>query len=92
MAAGFQREFPRYLSAPIQVLWFEGDELAILMVSCGIILIFDGALTWLSLLLPVLYSRIKKRKPRGYFNHLLYIAGLVGFRGYPSYFEKEFSE
>lgn len=86
------RPFPQYLSNPIQVLWFEPDELAVFLSGFVFGMVYGGV-AWLMLLAaPPLYSRLKKSKPRGYLFHLLYILGLCRMVGYPSYFEKEFQE
>lgn len=84
--------FPQYLSAPIQVLWFEGDDLAFIMCFLMLAILFDG-IFWLLLFIgPITYSKVKKNQPRGFFRHFLYCAGLLKLKRYPSYFEKEFIE
>jgi len=89
---GNSRPFPQYLSNPIQVLWFESDELAVI-VFCFILAMLYGDLFWLLLFVgPYTYSRTKKAKPRGYLFHLLYMIGLIKMRGYPDYFEQSFHE
>jgi hypothetical protein len=92
MSESTQRPFPQYLSAPFQILWYESDELALFMCFLVLALMY-GTLFWLLLPAgPYAYSRIKRKKPRGFLFHLLYMAGLVRMRNYPSYFEKEFAE
>jgi len=87
-----KRVFPQYLSAPFQILWYESDELALFMFFLMLALIYGG-LFWLFLLVgPYIYSRFKRQKPRGFLCHLLYMAGLVRMKNYPSYFQKEFIE
>ena len=86
------RRFPQYLSSPFQILWFEADELGILVICFALALLF-GDLFWLSLFAgPYLYSVLKRRYPRGYFKHLIYFMGLVKIEGYPSYFEESYEE
>jgi type IV conjugative transfer system protein TraL len=87
-----KKRFPQYLSSPFQVLWFETDELVIVVVFLIFALIF-GYLFWLLLFVgPYLYTRLKKKYPRGFLRHVLYFIGLIRIKGYPSYFEKEFFE
>jgi type IV conjugative transfer system protein TraL len=87
-----KKRFPQYLSSPFQVLWFETDELVIVVVFLIFALIF-GYLFWLLLFVgPYLYTRLKKKYPRGFLRHVLYFIGLIRLKGYPSYFEKEFFE
>lgn len=86
------RPFPQYLSNPIQVLWFESDEL-IIILFCFVISMAYSGLAWLVLFAgPYLYHRTKQNKPRGYLFHVLYALGLLKMEGYPSFFEKEFHE
>jgi len=87
-----KKRFPQYLSSPFQVLWFETDELIIAFAFLIFALIF-GYLFWLLLFVgPYLYTRLKKKYPRGFLRHVLYFIGLIRIKGYPSYFEREFIE
>ncbi|MDL1977039.1 MAG: type IV conjugative transfer system protein TraL [Deltaproteobacteria bacterium] len=84
--------FPQYLSAPLQVLWFEADELAVMVIFFTIASLFGGWF-WLSLIVgPFLYLRIKKNYPKSFIKHLLYFVGLQAPPNYPSFFEKLFLE
>lgn len=86
------KRFPRYLSAPFQVLWFETDELAIILM-CFVLAMLFGSLFWIGLFAgPYYYGKLKKSYPRGFLKHTLYFIGLSSLKGYPTYFEKEFSE
>jgi hypothetical protein len=92
MSDDVKKAFPQYLSAPFQILWYESDELALFMFSLVLALMY-GSVFWLLLIVgPYAYSRIKRKRPRGFLCHLLYMAGLIRMRNYPGYFEKEFSE
>jgi len=42
--------------------------------------------------IPWVYSKAKRKYPRGFLKHCLWFAGLVKIKGYPEYFEKKFSE
>ena len=83
---------PRYLHRPLQVLWWEADEFAIVMIFFTLALIY-GYLFWLLMIaVPYGYSKFKRKYPRGFIFHLLWFVGLLNFKGYPSFFEKEFRE
>jgi len=87
-----KKKFPQYLSKPFQILWFESDDLVIMLIFFVFAITF-GSLFWLVMFAaPYLYSKLKKRYPRGFFRHTLYFLGLIKLKGYPSYFEKEFQE
>ncbi len=83
---------PRYLYRPLQVLWWEVDEFAIVMIFFTLALIY-GSFFWLLMIaVPYGYSKFKKNYPRGFIFHLLWFIGLLDFHGYPTAFEKEFFE
>ena len=83
---------PHYLHRPLQVLWWEVDEFVIVIISLMLALMF-GYVFWVMLVLvPYGYSKFKKSYPRGFLFHLLWILGLIDFKHYPTYFEKEFRE
>lgn len=85
-------KFPKYLSSPYQVLWFESDDIALIAMFLTLALIF-GNVFWILLFAgPVVYMKFKKHYPRGFLKHLLYFIGFVKFHGYPQFFEKEFLE
>lgn len=89
---GNQKLFPQYLSKPIQVLWFEIDELVIFLFTLTVALIYGG-ITWLLFVASqVLYTRTKRKNARGFLKHILYMLGLLDMKNYPEYFEKEFHE
>lgn len=87
-----EKRFPRYLSAPFQVLWFETDEIGIIFLFFFIALIF-GSFLWLLVILgPWSYIKLKKKYPRGFLKHVFYFIGLTQLRHYPSFFDKDFLE
>ncbi len=86
-----EARFPRHLSSPFQVLWFEADEIAISFVFILVALVFGGWLSWALLIVcPYGYIRLKKTYPRGFLRHALYFLGLVEMKGYPGGFERRF--
>ncbi len=84
--------FPQYLSAPVQVLWFESDELAMIIFFFLTASIFHGVLWILFLLGPMLYSRLKAKYPSGFLKHMLYFSGIKKLKHYPEAFANAFSE
>ncbi|MDY0300517.1 MAG: type IV conjugative transfer system protein TraL [Trichlorobacter sp.] len=92
MAVEYGCRFPKYLSSPLHILWWEIDEVAIIMMCLCMCLLF-GNIWWILLfVLPVVYSQLKKRAEKGFLKHLLYQLGLVKIDGYPHYYEQEFYE
>jgi len=88
-----EQRFPRYLNAPLQVMWLESDELALFFGGLTVALLFDSWVLWiLPVALPYLYGRLKKKYPRGFLKHCLYFAGFMKLEGYPTFFEQEFLE
>jgi type IV conjugative transfer system protein TraL len=86
------KRFPQYLSAPLQVLWFEPDELGVVF-TCFLFALIYGSFSWALLFIaPWQYSRAKKRYPKGFFRHFLYFVGITRMKGYPSFFEERFFE
>lgn len=86
------KKFPQYLTAPIQILWFEADTFSIIFMSYLVALIFGGFF-WLSLIaLPYGYSLLKKKYPKGFLKHIWYFTGFVEMKHYPIFFEEEFLE
>ena len=83
---------PRYLYRPLQVLWWEVDEFAIVMIFFTLALIYGYIFWFLMIAVPYGYSKLKKKYPRGFIFHLLWFVGLLDFHGYPTAFEKEFFE
>jgi len=84
--------FPQYLSNPIQVLWFESDELVVILFFFVLAMLYGG-LAWILFFAgPYYYSHLKRNRPRGYLCHVMYMACLVNMENYPLYFEKEFCE
>jgi len=87
-----KKRFPQYLSSPLQVLWFEPDELCIMLISFILAMIY-GWFFWILLVVaPWLYSKMKRKYPRGFFKHVLYFLGLLNIKGYPIFFEEIFVE
>ena len=88
----FQKSFPQYLSKPIQVLWFELDELIIFVFTLTFALIYGGFMWIIFVAIQWIYTSTKRKNARGFLKHILYMLGLLELKNYPEYFEKEFHE
>lgn len=87
------KDFPQYLSAPFQVLWFEVDELGLFFIGLIIAMVFSNIFTWILMFtLPYGYSKVKKKYPRGFLQHTLYFMGFTRLERYPNFFENHFVE
>lgn len=84
--------FPQYLSAPVQVLWFEADELAIIVFFFLLASIFHGVFWALLFAGPFGYSRLKSKYPSSFLKHTLYFSGLKQLKPYPDAFTNTFTE
>ena len=86
-------QFPQYLSKPYQVLWFEPDDMALLIAAGYVFGAKIGGWFWILVpIMPIWYSHLKRNYPRGFIKHLGYFLGINSFKGYPSYFQKNFLE
>jgi len=83
---------PQYLHLPVQVLWFDMEEIMVMTLMYIIALIFGG-FTWLALVVvPFAYMQVKRRKPRGFLRHFLYQLGIFSLEGYPQPYSDRFYE
>jgi len=85
-------KFPQYLGSPLQVLWLETDDLCLFFAFFTLAMIFGGVNWILAFGAPWIYSKLKRRYTKGFLVHFMFIIGLIEFKGYPIYFEKEFYE
>ncbi len=87
-------KMPQHLSAPYQLLWFEPDDISIIMIGYLLSVIFHEMVWFIFLIIPATYlnRRNKRRYPKGFLKHLLYIIGWSKLKGYPHFFEEEFIE
>lgn len=89
----YGKQFPQYLSKPYQVLWFEPDDMIIMLVGGIIFGVQVGGWCWLLVvIIPYGYQRLKKNYPRGFIKHVGYFLGVSNFKGYPSFFQQKFLE
>ena len=87
-----KQKFPQYLSRPLQVLWFEADDLCVVLIFFTLALVY-GNIAWLLLILaPWLYIKAKNRYPRGFLKHCFYFMGVLTLKKYPIFFEDLFIE
>jgi len=76
----------------MQVLWWETDEFVVVVIFFLLALMFGYVFYIFMIAAPYLYSKSKRKYPRGFFKHILYFLGILKLNGYPTYFEKEFFE
>lgn len=76
---------PRYLHLPLQVLWFDMEDIGVILVMYVFWLMIDH---WsglvLLVLVPRLFMSVKANKPRGFLRHILYRYGFAKLKDYPS--------
>ncbi|WP_028845492.1 type IV conjugative transfer system protein TraL [Thermodesulfovibrio thiophilus] len=83
---------PQYLHKPIQVLFFDADELAMVVLLLFLAMMF-GYVFWILLfVVPYVYMKIKKNYPRGALRHMLYRIGLISIKNTPESFQRMFKE
>ena len=84
---------PRYLHLPVQILWFDMEDIAILLASYSIWMVFSS---WyvipIVIGVPLMFMRIKSSKPRGFLQHALYQYGFASVKGYPPPMTDRFEE
>jgi len=75
---------PRYLHLPVQILWFDVEDIAIGIVMYVFAMVIDRWWVYPAVVLvPYLFMSLKAGKPRGYLRHLLYTYGFQKLEGYP---------
>ena len=84
--------FPQYLSRPMQFLWWESDELAVILLFVGLAMMFGGVFWFLPFLGSYAFVRLKREYQKDFLRHVFYFLGLTRLKGYPEYWEREFSE
>jgi type IV conjugative transfer system protein TraL len=84
---------PQYLSSPMQIMWFESDEFAIMVILFTLAMVFGGWTMWGLFFFGTWgYIKAKNKYPQGFLKHMIYFAGLKEMAYYPGPFEKEFNE
>lgn len=75
---------PRYLHLPVQVLWFDMEDIGLILVMYTLYLVLDSMYVLpFVVLVPYLFRSVKQSKPRGWLRHVLYRYGFVSLKGYP---------
>lgn len=78
-----QLEFPRYLDAPQQILWWTADQMVpfAMMALIGmatktlmLCLLIGGLMSWL-------FARFRDSRPDGYLQHIAYWYGVLPLKG-----------
>ncbi len=70
---------------------FEVDELMV-MLFCFVFWMIFGNFFLITFVSPFLYSKFKKKYPRGFLRHSLYFIGLIKMHCYPDFFQRKFIE
>jgi hypothetical protein len=84
---------PRYLHLPVQIMWFDIEDVILIILCYSLWLILGN---WMTLpfvvLVPYWFIAIKEGMPRGFIAHLLYEYGFLKMDVYPSPHVTEFVE
>lgn len=87
-----QERMPQYLHLPIQILWFDTNEIFIILIGYLTGLVFGGW-AWLALvILPSIYIPYKRKQDRGFLPHQFYKSGFIELKGYPPPTAEKFHE
>ncbi|MFO1259326.1 MAG: hypothetical protein U1E78_13085 [Gammaproteobacteria bacterium] len=79
----YEERMAKYLHLPLQILWFDSNEVALIFILYIMALCFGG-LMWVALVvLPFPLIRQKRQMSRGYFQHTIYQLGWMDLKGYP---------
>jgi len=83
---------PKFLHRPYQVLFFDSEDLGLIFFFFMFAFLFGGIFWILLFAGPFFIFRKKRKSPRGYIKHLLYLTGIYTFKGSPSAFENRLYE
>lgn len=86
-----ERYIPKYLNAQIQLLWWELDEVIVLMtfVSLGIISGHTYIGAGIGFAVMSFYTKMNSKKQPGFMKHIMYKYGMWGKKNIPEYWIKE---
>lgn len=86
-----ERYIPKYLNAQIQLLWWELDEIIVLLTftSFGIISNHPFLGAGLGFIAMNIYTKLSTKKQPGFFKHTMYKYGMWGKPFIPEYWVKE---
>jgi type IV conjugative transfer system protein TraL len=86
-----EKKVPQFLSKPIQLVWFEIDEVCMGMLFFLVFLLFTNWFTTIALFVcPFLFSKYKKNFPQGFLGHIFYFIGFKELTNYPDSYVKKF--
>lgn len=83
---------PQYLHRPYQILFFDAEDVALIMLLFVLAMLFGYVFWFLLFVVPYVYMKVKKKYPRGFLKHIIYRLGIISFKGAPSVFERNFRE
>ena len=90
--AGSGHRLPQYLHRPLQILFFELDDVVAAMIGYLMGFMLGGWFWFAVLVLPTVYRFAKKGHPRGFLKHMVWAIGWAPMPGYPAFFDHEFHE
>lgn len=86
------KRIPIYLHLPQQILWFDVQELALIILFYIMAITFGGLAYFLIIIGPALTIPIKRKKPRGWISHQFLSFGYLQLSLYPVPTETKFQE
>ncbi len=81
-----------YLHKPLQILWFDANELMVIVLGYLAAMSFGGLAWLLMIIVPSILIPFNRKKPRGYLLHLVYRMGFSKLQGYPLPTANKFEE
>lgn len=84
---------PKYLHLPTQILWFDPEEIGLILGLYAIWLVVDSWIVGAAGLVGiVVFKSVKAERPRGFVQHELLYLGVHKLEGYPPIQIEEFWE
>ncbi|WP_257291443.1 type IV conjugative transfer system protein TraL, partial [Endozoicomonas sp. ONNA1] len=78
-----EERVPQYLHMPMQILWFDTTEWTLILGTYLVVLLFGMFAGGIALLLLLSAIQYKRKRERGFFQHILYEYGYSSIEGYP---------
>jgi len=87
-----KERMPKYLHKPLQILWFDVNEIVMIVIFYMFAMMFGGLAWFLVILGPLILIPFKRKQPRGYIQHVICYLGYSKMIGYPLPVSKRFRE
>jgi len=85
--------WPRYLKSPVQILYWEADELAPMLLGLVFSIIIKSIFPLiLGIGTTILLVKLKRHLPRGFLYNVAYLVGLHRIKRMPYYVQKDFKK